>query len=122
RAGDPETAWAVLRAGGLLPLGTPGRCAVDDATVRATALADAACAVRAGDRLTAESVDLEIGGSRLTGVLRELWPGVRGAVRDTRGARLPAAQRGWRATGAQRVDRPAPLGRRRQPGMLPAGR
>src|SRR5262249_60465492 len=43
RAGDPETAWAVLRAGGLLPLGTPGRCAVDDATVRATALADAAC-------------------------------------------------------------------------------
>jgi len=80
RGGDPTAAWEVLRAGGMLPLGSAGRCAVDDAAMRAAALAEIARGLRGGDRLGAEPVDLDIDGMRLTGVLRELWPGGQVAV------------------------------------------
>src|SRR5262249_1180353 len=41
-----DAAWPALRAEGLLPLGTPGRCAYDDVAPRAVALAGAAAAAR----------------------------------------------------------------------------
>lgn len=75
RGGDPAEAWAVWRAGGSLPLGEPGRCAFEAILPRAAALAALSTALRSGDRLPAETIDLRVDGVRLTGVLRELWPG-----------------------------------------------
>jgi exodeoxyribonuclease V gamma subunit len=80
RGSDPAAAWAVLRAGGMLPHGMPGRCAVEDAAAPASALARSAQMLRGGDRVGAEELDVEIGGVRVTGVLRELWPGGQIAV------------------------------------------
>jgi exodeoxyribonuclease V gamma subunit len=75
RGGDPAEAWGVWRAGGTLPLGTPGRCAFDAIAPRAAALGAISAGLRGGDRLPAETIDLTIDGIRLTAVLRELWPG-----------------------------------------------
>jgi exodeoxyribonuclease V gamma subunit len=77
---DPADAWAPLRAGGLLPLGTPGRCAFDEIAPRAAALAQVAGRLRGGDRLPPEDIDLPVAGVRLTGALSELWPGGQIAV------------------------------------------
>lgn len=75
RGGDPAAAWAVWRARGTLPLGAPGRCAFDAIAPRAATLGAMSAALRGGDRLSPELIDVTVDGVRLTGVLRELWPG-----------------------------------------------
>ncbi len=84
RGGDPVAAWAALHSGGTLPLGAPGRCAFDAIAPGAAALARTADGVRAGGRLALEEIDLCIEGVRLTGALRELWPGGQIAVQYAR--------------------------------------
>jgi exodeoxyribonuclease V gamma subunit len=75
RGGDPAEAWALWRAGGTLPLGAPGRCAFDAIAPQAAALGATSIALRGGERLPPETIDLTVDGIRLTGLLRELWPG-----------------------------------------------
>lgn len=73
---DPEDAWARLRATGTLPLGMLGRHAFATALPSVTAIAAAARAARAGaERRPAAEVDVAVGGTRVTGALRDLWPG-----------------------------------------------
>ena len=75
RGGDPAALWTVWRARGTLPLGAPGRCAFDAIAPQAAALGATSAALRGGDRLPPETIDLTVDGLRLTGLLRELWPG-----------------------------------------------
>jgi exodeoxyribonuclease V gamma subunit len=75
-AGDGgEDTWPLLRAGGSLPLGAPGRCVFDDVAGQAARLAASAIERRAGERLPPEEIDLSFDGLRLTGTLRDVWPG-----------------------------------------------
>jgi exodeoxyribonuclease V gamma subunit len=101
----------VLRAGGTLPLGALGRGAFDGIAPGAAALARAARDARGGERLAREEIDLTIDGVRVTGALRELWPGGQIAVQYSRlGGRHELAlwirhlaRQAARATGAPSV-------------------
>jgi exodeoxyribonuclease V gamma subunit len=72
---DLAATWPVERASGRLPLGMPGRDAFDEIAPIADALARAAAQFRAGERLDPERIDVAVDDTRVTGVLRDLWPG-----------------------------------------------
>ena len=72
---DLGRAYLTMRAAGVLPWGTPGRCAFDAADDLARPLADAVRRIRAGrDPLKPLSIDLVVGGSRVMGRVGSLWP------------------------------------------------
>ena len=75
RGGDLAGAWPALRASGTLPLGALGRCAFTAVAPEAEILSGLARAAREGERLPPEEIELHVGGVRLSGVLREVWPG-----------------------------------------------
>ncbi len=74
RGGDLRQVLPSVRASGLLPPGTLGGCLLDDVTDEVTPLLDAAGALMSGDQLEALSFDRQLGGARLSGVIRNLWP------------------------------------------------
>lgn len=69
----PEDALALLRAAGRLPLGTPGDCAFAEVSPVALAIHGVASAFRVPPLTPLLPVDLELGGIRLSGVLRDVW-------------------------------------------------
>jgi exodeoxyribonuclease V gamma subunit len=75
RGDDLADVTELLRATGTLPLGAAGECAVAAAMPVADALSRAATERRDGARLDPLLIDTVIGGMRLTGTLRERWPG-----------------------------------------------
>lgn len=73
--GVPEAALLELaRAGGGLPIGANGTVSLEDVLSGTQKLVHEARRFRSGDRLPPEPVDLIVGGVRITGVLRSLWP------------------------------------------------
>jgi exodeoxyribonuclease V gamma subunit len=75
RGDDLADVTDLLRATGTLPLGAAGDCAVAAAMPVADALSRTAAERRAGARLDPLLIDSVIGSIRLTGTLRERWPG-----------------------------------------------
>lgn len=74
-AGAPEAnVRRALRAGGALPLGTPGQIALAEVEGRASALVEEARVWRRGAPLDPLDVSFELDGMRVAGVLRGLWP------------------------------------------------
>jgi len=73
RGEDPATAFAAVRAAGRLPPGVPGRCVYDDLIPEVAALGAMAKAVTAGPPREALEVDGEVEGSRITGLIRNMW-------------------------------------------------
>jgi exodeoxyribonuclease V gamma subunit len=74
RGEDLSDAELLLRAEGLLPAGAPGRRWLAELAPQAAAIAAAASALRGGARLAPHPLALELGGTRLVGVLAELFP------------------------------------------------
>ncbi len=68
-----EAALAAMRASGRLPLGVPGTCLYADLCPEVEALAKRAEGAMSGGRLSAVEIDAEIGGTHLTGVLRDVF-------------------------------------------------
>lgn len=80
---DPESGLAMARARGVVPLGTPGEREFARVAARVDVLAEAVRVARGGAALAPIELDLEIDGTRLSGVLDSLWP--RGQVRADAG-------------------------------------
>lgn len=66
---EPEALWPVLRASGLLPMGTPGRMLFDDLLAVAQGIASTALGCGAGEPITDLDLDLAVGRHRLMGWL-----------------------------------------------------
>jgi exodeoxyribonuclease V gamma subunit len=81
---DAEDARAVLRATGLLPLGTPGEVAVEALLPAVQAIAGAAGPLRSGGRRPALAVDVDCGGVRLVGAVEDVWADGRVVARFSR--------------------------------------
>ncbi len=62
------------RAGGVLPLGTPGKLFHESLTADVQAVADAASVWLDGERLEPVMLDLALDGERVTGTLRGVYP------------------------------------------------
>jgi exodeoxyribonuclease V gamma subunit len=73
RGEDLEAAFDAVRAAGRLPPGVPGRCIYEDLLPEIAALRTQAEASRGVLRLDALGIDGEIEGTRLTGLIRDLW-------------------------------------------------
>ncbi len=73
RGDDLSEAFAAVRAAGAIAPGVPGRCLYDDLRVEAEEIARLASKVRAGSRLPPVAVALTIEGTRVSGVLADLW-------------------------------------------------
>lgn len=71
---DPEEDQALLRARGLLPPGSLGEAAYRALRGRAEAFADRLRPYRAGGELPPLEVDVHLGGFRVMGRLRGVWP------------------------------------------------
>jgi exodeoxyribonuclease V gamma subunit len=71
---DLDGAFASVRASGALPLGVPGRCTYEELKPEVEVIGRSARALMAGTRLPALEIDAEIGGTRIAGVIRDLWP------------------------------------------------
>ncbi len=71
---DGEGALRSLRAGGMVPHGAPGDVLLDDVRSIAVEVGREVAEARRGARLDPVSVDLRLEETRLTGVLRNLWP------------------------------------------------
>ncbi len=69
-----DQALPSMRASGALPPGTLGQCTFGDVRGEADALATAASALSRGAELEPLTVDAELDGTRITGVIRNLWP------------------------------------------------
>jgi len=69
----PEASAELLRAAGVLPLGTPGACAVDRVAPVAAAIHTVASERRVPPVVAFLPVDLDLGGMRVTGGLRNVW-------------------------------------------------
>jgi exodeoxyribonuclease V gamma subunit len=72
--GTPERGLAMLRASGWLPPGALGRAVFDDVCPPARRIADRVRRLTAGARLEPIPVDLDVGGVRVRGLLRDVWP------------------------------------------------
>ena len=70
---DPEHAKVLLRAEGLLPLGSPGDLEAEKAALDAGDLAAAVRELQRGDALRPIEVDLRVGGWQIVGELGDLW-------------------------------------------------
>ena len=70
-----DDAFASVRAAGTLPLGVPGRCTYDDLRPEVVAIARQARARMGAEVLAPLPVDGMIGATRVSGVLRDVWPG-----------------------------------------------
>jgi len=66
--------FAVLRARGTLPPGTPGRCTFEEIAPEAEAIASRGREVRARPRLADVPVALELGRFRLHGLIEDVYP------------------------------------------------
>jgi exodeoxyribonuclease V gamma subunit len=71
---DPVHAKALLRAEGLLPLGSAGDLEAERAEVDAADLAAAVRELQRGDAVPPIEVDLRVGDWRIVGELGQLWP------------------------------------------------
>ncbi|MEE2673770.1 MAG: exodeoxyribonuclease V subunit gamma [Myxococcota bacterium] len=71
---DPERAKTLLRAEGLLPLGSPGNFEADKVAADASELAAAVRDLQRGDPLPPLEVDLRVAGWQIVGELGGLWP------------------------------------------------
>lgn len=71
---DPERARACATAAGRLPPGALGTSALEQIHGPVQAIAAAAAALRQGGPLPPVEVDVMIGDTRLTGLIRDLWP------------------------------------------------
>jgi len=74
---DPAGAFELLRAAGELPPGRPGEVAFESLAQTAQALVEAVQKHRAGAALPPLAVDLAVGPYRITGQLKDLYPGAR---------------------------------------------
>ncbi len=72
--GSPEQGLAMLRASGLLPPGALGRAVFDDVSPPSRRIADRVRRLTAEARLEPIPVDLDAGGVRVQGLLRDVWP------------------------------------------------
>lgn len=72
---SPADQYPYVVAAGALPHGMPGRCAFDDLTVEVERVVGATDACRKGERLLPVAIDVVIRGVRITGWVRDLWPG-----------------------------------------------
>jgi exodeoxyribonuclease V gamma subunit len=70
---DLQAAFESVRGTGRLPLGVPGKCVYDRMITEVAALKERAQALRSGPELDALEVDVEVDGTRITGLLRNLW-------------------------------------------------
>jgi len=64
-----------LRAGGLIPPGTPGACWFEDTCASIERLAARVIALRGGEAIESVRVDLSISGFKITGTIPGLYPG-----------------------------------------------
>jgi exodeoxyribonuclease V gamma subunit len=71
---DLARAFAAVRASGRIPPGVPGESLYRDLRKEVEELARVASLRRSGSRLDPRSVELTIDGTRLSGVLGDLWP------------------------------------------------
>jgi exodeoxyribonuclease V gamma subunit len=71
---DIEAVYAATRAQGVLPLGVPGRCEFADLREKVETLAGAAVSLRDGESLPPVPIDGTIGDTRISGVIRDVWP------------------------------------------------
>lgn len=74
---DMNALLPLIRARGILPLGTPGECAIDDLVDRVAPIHQAVADAVAEDELPRLLVDLDVRGVRLTGELGDLRPTAR---------------------------------------------
>ncbi len=81
---DPEHAKVLLRAEGLLPLGSPGDLEAEKAALDAGDLAAAVRELQRGDALAPIEVNLRLGGWQVVGELGDLWPSGRVVFRFSR--------------------------------------
>ncbi len=73
RGEDLSQAFAAVRAAGAISPGVPGECLYTDLRVEAEQIARLASKVRAGSRLPPVTVELAVEGTRVTGILADLW-------------------------------------------------
>ncbi len=71
---DQDDSLALTRAGGLVPLGTPGACTHEETHRAVSPLIAAALAARTGDALEPLLIDLRFAQTRVVGTLGERWP------------------------------------------------
>lgn len=71
---DQDDSLALTRAGGLVPLGTPGACTHEETHRAVSPLIAAAGASRQGDALEPLLIDLPFAETRVVGTLGERWP------------------------------------------------
>lgn len=71
---DLGDSLALTRAGGLVPLGTPGACTHEETHRAVSPLIAAASASREGDPLEPLMIDLPFAQTRVVGTLGERWP------------------------------------------------
>ena len=71
---NPREAWAAIRAEGVLPTGTPGRCSFEDLVPQVEALVALGRAHVQGDELEPLDVAFDLGSSRVEGRLHQVWP------------------------------------------------
>jgi exodeoxyribonuclease V gamma subunit len=75
RGRSSEKIYQVLKAGGTLPLGTPGRCTFDDLEHEAGLLAEDIRTAMGGEELLPPvSAEAMVGGFRVTGIIDRLTP------------------------------------------------
>jgi len=74
RGENLDEALPSIAASGALPPGTLGQCTFEDLCPEVTILAAAAGALIRGDELEPLTVDEKLEGTRISGVLRHLWP------------------------------------------------
>jgi exodeoxyribonuclease V gamma subunit len=72
--GDLDVALLAIRASGRLPLGMLGDCLYHELTPEVAAVAKTAAPLIRKPRLESVVVDGEIDGTRITGLIRNLWP------------------------------------------------
>ncbi|MGK4002826.1 exodeoxyribonuclease V subunit gamma [Sorangium sp. So ce1036] len=72
---DPRAAYQYLRASGALPLGAVGRCRFEQRLPEIERMTAEIRRHADGEPLAPREIDLLAGGARVTGWLRELWPG-----------------------------------------------
>src|SRR5439155_5705263 len=70
----PEDALPSVQASGALPPGALGKCAFDDMSHEVTGIGMAAQRLREGAKLEPFLLDADLDGTRITGVIRDLWP------------------------------------------------
>lgn len=72
---DLDQAYELVRAEGVLPLGTPGQHCYSELAPEVLGIADVTRHAQQGAALDPVEFDLELGEHRLVGVLRDLWGG-----------------------------------------------